>query len=721
MNKILNINLGGFAFTIDDDAFEYLSAYLDSIRRRFSASEGRDEILNDIENRLGELLTAEMGSRSIVMLPDVEAAVAIMGKPEDFGGEPIDNRRAMGSNSGSAGAIRTGKRLFRDEEDKIAGGVCSGLTAYFGIADPVWMRLVFVLLTFLSAGFWIPAYILLWILVPPARTAAERLAMRGEPINVDNIAREIEDGFERLGDKVNQYGAPKKKSGINGLEKAQNALSGILGFIGSTFGLVVQLFAKFFLFILFVFAVILLLALFIGWIASFWGLMAATPYVDFFSPFSKSGTFAAMTGVFVLFALPSIGLGLLIARLVFKFRAPGWLGLSMTIAWFITLFAVLSFGGLGIKSFRHSRTQRIQTELGSLPSDTLRIHWATPEDAEGEDLWINGDGIRLHNGNLQIRDYPELRIRVSQTGNFAIQKNITARGETPEEAQANAGDLVFEPELQGDALYIPNFYTVPKGKKFRVQDLVVTLLVPPGKYIALEEGVNVHVWDVEYADPNSDYRIGNYPGMPFRMTQDGLVCTDCPHLGDADYRGGDTYDAFVVEGKVQVEIRKADRFSVRKEGPESELQKVDILRTNEKMTITTNGKTVGPQVKIWIEAPTFTDLLADNTGEITIRGFDEDRAAISARGASRVLGYFDAQNLEAHLNGPCSLELFGRGAELEASLSDGARLLAAAWRADRVDVSAYNGAQARVFARENARIDNDSESTVKLEGSARRE
>jgi hypothetical protein len=139
------------------------------------------------------------------------------------------------------------------------------------------------------------------------------------------------------------------------------------------------------------------------------------------------------------------------------------------------------------------------------------------------------------------------------------------------------------------------------------------------------------------------------------------------------------------------------------------------------MTITTNGKTVGPQVKIWIEAPVFTDLLADNSGEITIRGFDEGRAVIAARGSSRILGYFDAENLEAHLNGPCSLELFGRGAELDASLSDGARLLAAAWRVDRVDVSAYNGAQARVFARENAQIDHDPESTVKLEGGARRE
>lgn len=722
MNKILNINLGGFAFTIDDDAFEYLSAYLDSIRRRFSASEGRDEILHDIENRLGELLTAELGNRSIVMLPDVEAAIAIMGKPEDFGGEPIDNRRNMGGkgSASTGGTIRTGKRLFRDEEDKVAGGVCSGLSAYFGISDPVWMRLIFVLLTFVSAGFWIPAYILLWILVPPARTAADRLAMRGEPINVDNIAREIEEGFERIGEKVNEYGADaKKKSGMNEPNKGRNALSSILTFIGSFFGLVVQFVAKFGVLILLLIAVAVFISLFFGWIGSFWGLMAVAPYVDYFSPFSKSGTYLAMTGIFLLLALPAIGLGLFLARLVFKIHTPGWLGAGMTTVWFVNLFALITFGAAGFKSFRHSRTLSIKTELGKLPSDTLRINWATLEDTDGDDLWVNGDGIRLNDGNLQVRDYPEVRIRVSATGNFAYNKSITARGETQEEALANARDMVFEPELKGDALYIPNYYTVPKGKKFRAQNLVVTILVPPGKFVALEDDVNAHVWDVEYAEPDNDYRIGNYPGKPFRMTDKGLVCTDCPDIGDAGYRGGDVFEAFIVEGNLNVEIRRADRFSVRKEGPQSDQENVKILRSGDKMTITTGGKSVSPQFRVFIEAPVFTDLTADNSGEITIRGFDEGRSSISARGASRIKGYFDSDNLDVNLNGPCFLELFGRGSDLTASLSDGAQLQAGAWRTDEAEVSAYNGSKARVFARSNARISNDSSSKVKVEGGAR--
>src|SRR5690349_924390 len=157
MNKILNINLGGYALTIDDDAYEYLQAYLDSIRRRFSESEGRDEIIGDIETRLGEIISQSMGNRTIVMLPDVEEAASIMGKPEDFGSEePVETKKTRTTTPRTKG-----KRLFRDEEDAVVAGVCSGLSAYFGMADPVWMRLIFVLLAFVSFGFWVPAYLLM--------------------------------------------------------------------------------------------------------------------------------------------------------------------------------------------------------------------------------------------------------------------------------------------------------------------------------------------------------------------------------------------------------------------------------------------------------------------------------------------------------------------------------------------------------------------------------
>lgn len=212
MNKILNVNLGGYALTIDDDAYEYLHRYLDAIKSRFSASEGRDEILSDIENRMGELLSQRMTNRSITTISDVQEIIKIMGKPEDFGDQATSgSSTSYGPGKGHYTGTRTGRRLFRDEEDKVVGGVCSGLAAYFGIQDPVWVRIAFVLLTFLSGGFWIPAYLLLLVIVPAAVTSADRLAMRGEPINVDNIAREVETGFERFSNRVNDFGTDMKK------------------------------------------------------------------------------------------------------------------------------------------------------------------------------------------------------------------------------------------------------------------------------------------------------------------------------------------------------------------------------------------------------------------------------------------------------------------------------------------------------------------------------
>ncbi|MEI6408326.1 MAG: PspC domain-containing protein, partial [Bacteroidota bacterium] len=371
MNKILNINLGGYALTIDDDAYEYLSAYLDNIRKRFSESEGRDEIIHDIEMRMGELISAGLGTRTIVMLPEVEAAIQIMGKPEDFGGEPAEPvKNAKSNRSSRQQSIKTGKRLFRDEEDVVVAGICSGLSAYFGITDPVWMRLIFVLLTFLSAGFWVPAYLLLWILVPQAKTAADRLAMRGEPVNVDNIAREIEEGFERLSHKVNEFGADAKKNGMNA---GQNAFSAGVSAIGQVFGTSLRLFAKFWALIAIVVGLCLFLALAIGWMAGIWGIFAAAPYVEYFSPYSNAATWLGFTNAFFLLSIPVLGLCLMFARVLFKVRTPTWLGTSLTLFWVLNVVCGFLFAVFVVKEFRQGGVVKTPIDLSSVRSDTLRI------------------------------------------------------------------------------------------------------------------------------------------------------------------------------------------------------------------------------------------------------------------------------------------------------------------------------------------------------------
>jgi len=209
MNKILNINLGGHPFVIDMDAYNHLENYLETIERHFSESEGFEEITSDIEDRLGELFQEALGKREIVTVADVKDAIAIMGSPEQFGAEAGYNESESYASSGSK-VYRTGRKLFRDTDNQKVAGVASGLAEYFGIEDVIWVRLGFVLST-IFAGFGLPLYIILWCITPEALTSADRLAMRGEKIDINNMAKIIEDEITNVADSLGDFGSSKKK------------------------------------------------------------------------------------------------------------------------------------------------------------------------------------------------------------------------------------------------------------------------------------------------------------------------------------------------------------------------------------------------------------------------------------------------------------------------------------------------------------------------------
>jgi phage shock protein PspC (stress-responsive transcriptional regulator) len=205
MKKTININLGGYPFTIDDDAYEHLKEYLDALRQHFQTYESADEIISDIESGTAEILNTRLENRTIISRSDIQAAIARMGTPEDFGAETrFEEDMNYGKSNTSNNKYKTGKRLYINPEDKVIGGVCSGLTAYFGIADPVWLRIGFAILGFGSVGVFIPIYIILMIILPEPKTAAQKLEMRGEPIDVNSIARVVEEGIEGISNTITQ-------------------------------------------------------------------------------------------------------------------------------------------------------------------------------------------------------------------------------------------------------------------------------------------------------------------------------------------------------------------------------------------------------------------------------------------------------------------------------------------------------------------------------------
>jgi phage shock protein PspC (stress-responsive transcriptional regulator) len=169
MKQVININFHGQVVPIEVSAFDLLKDYTDSLARFFADEEGKDEIINDIESRIGELFQERLKKGATCITDEhVNAIIKSMGRPEEFDGEEEKVASSLGSEKTTQSQTNTQqtatqKRLYRDENNKIIGGVCSGIARYFG-TDPVIIRIIFVLLAFAGAG--VLAYFILWIAVP---------------------------------------------------------------------------------------------------------------------------------------------------------------------------------------------------------------------------------------------------------------------------------------------------------------------------------------------------------------------------------------------------------------------------------------------------------------------------------------------------------------------------------------------------------------------------
>ena len=170
MNKTVSINLGGLVFHIDEDAFQKLSHYFDAIKRSLSNTKGQEEIINDIEMRVGELVAEKHTSdKQVISIKQVDEIISIMGQPEDY---RIDDEEPKDTTSNFE-TLKRDKKLFRDKDEAVIGGVLAGLGHYFGI-DKVFLRILFLVLFFV-AGTGFLAYIILWIAMPEAQTTSEKL------------------------------------------------------------------------------------------------------------------------------------------------------------------------------------------------------------------------------------------------------------------------------------------------------------------------------------------------------------------------------------------------------------------------------------------------------------------------------------------------------------------------------------------------------------------
>jgi phage shock protein PspC (stress-responsive transcriptional regulator) len=189
MKITVSINLGGYSFNIDEDAYAELKRYLKNLELHFAGEESSSEILSDIESRMAELLRAKLTNyKQVINIEDVHQIITVLGTPEDISDTEGPTLRDKFSSPGY-------HRMYRDTDHRVIGGVCAGIAAYWDIE--LWLvRLIFFVLAMMGVGILI--YLILYIVLPEAKTTAEKIAMKGNPVNIHNIKDSVKKEFDTV-------------------------------------------------------------------------------------------------------------------------------------------------------------------------------------------------------------------------------------------------------------------------------------------------------------------------------------------------------------------------------------------------------------------------------------------------------------------------------------------------------------------------------------------
>ena len=623
MKKVININFQGAVVPIEESSYELLKQYIDSLRRYFANEEGKDEIINDIESRISELLQERLkGGSTCITDDDVNAIIKNMGRPEEF--EEAEN----GDQSTNVGAEDfksegpthetwnrqwKGKSLHRDENNKILGGVCSGIAAYFGI-DPIIVRILFIVFGFTGVGFllyillwifvpgsnmlengvrkrlyrnpdgkiiggvcsgigayfnfnpwlarfiflipfisfvfrwghWGPnffnltfspgsliIYIILWLVIPEATTTSEKLEMKGEKVDLNSIKNSVLQEMKEVGVRVGKLGAQagemaKDKGPAIGQEihMAARRSSGVLG------NIIVTIFKVFVYFILGCIAIALIVALFALAIAA----IGLFPLKNFVLTDGWQSVFAWGTLIFFI-GVPVVGIITFIIRRIARVKSSNKLMrysfIGLWILGIICFFSLIASVGRDFRSLSSVNSQTIT--LSNPAVNALHVEPFLNSNYNRGDNWFRLEPFATlgFEDDTAFISNIKIRIQKSLTDSFEVHVSKSANGRSRRYADTTASLINFNVSQNDSLLMMDRAIAINTTDKFRNQYVEVTIAVPVGHQIEISKsfGNNMRVsfdgfnnrndW---YDDDENDFDY-KY-GVTYVMRENGLYTLD---------------------------------------------------------------------------------------------------------------------------------------------------------------------------------------------------
>ena len=543
MNKTININLAGIIFYVDEDAYKFFNEYLSNVKSKFDNTEEREEIIADIEARIAELLQQKLSDqKQVVNRQDIDEVIAVMGSPEDYVVEDDEaSAESKSSSKATSGSYQYNgpKRLFRNPDDKILSGVSSGIALYFGI-DPIWVRLIWVAL-FFGWGTGFILYIILWIVMPEAKTTAQKLQMRGEPITIDNIERTVKEEMKDVKERFQNYksSSTAKKTG----NKVRNTIEEIVSAILSILKYIIEFALKFAGVILMIGGVFVLIALFALFLGNDFNVNGtAIDWTNLSSYLSALFATAAQKSIFIIGIImislaPIIGLILLSMRILFNYRSKGKftsLGLiAVLVIGFIFLFSSLAFLARG---FASEATASQTIELGTNhKSYALRVTDFVDDERPYDLEWTITD-------KYQILTPVKLDVRGTNKEEPFIEMVAQSRGQNRLEARKRAQNHKYFVEQNDSIINLADYFLVPSDEKFRAQELKLNLYLPVGYSVYLDQTTIDMIDDIDNVTNMWD---GDMIDHHWIMTQNGLACMDCANSDtETNWRNEDEWNDY---------------------------------------------------------------------------------------------------------------------------------------------------------------------------------
>ena len=518
MKKTIKINISGVIFHLDEDAYQILQNYLTAINQRFASSEEGKEIISDIEHRIAEILQSKLTEqKQVISKEDIDEVIEIMGRPEDFESEEEDNGKEYHQYEKSS------KRLYRDPDNRILGGVCSGIANYLNI-DPLIIRILFLVLLFVF-GIIAIIYIVLWALLPAAYTTAQKLDMRGEKFNISDIEKNVRKEYETVKDNFKNF----KNS--RDYDRTRNFFESIIYAIGAFFKFI-------FKFVVAVIGLALVVAG-VGFLIGLTGtLIIGEPFMPWNNIFIDDHviftdmihsfvdpntiwivTICAVLVVFIpLVAIIYGGFKLLLGLRPHDRHIAG-IGF---IAWLLSLIVLVVIVGTQIKHYSISVKDDHRIYVEEPANKTLYLKAQETESLATSKFYIFDSEFHImydEDDEKHLYAFPEIDIILGHSDQVIIEIVKKGRGSDRREALRNADDIEYQVVQQDSVILFDAVYSLVDKNRWRFPEVDVTIKVPEDYILYLDESIEEQL---DYIKKEKYYRNDEMVNKYWIMTDEGL-------------------------------------------------------------------------------------------------------------------------------------------------------------------------------------------------------